>query len=197
MRYLVVAFISSEACPLFFLRKIKLSLSYIWGKCVRAWNSHTLPHLELQDRGKGFYSVPLCSVSLRLFSAVVKNHLALRSAVMWSPCLLWRQRTLPDVMCGPPCEPSAQPSCHNIWTDMPGKEGGTDCGTCWSHYLCGCACPLLLYLSHFICWCVITPNWQGDHQHWRSLTAARHLCFPPAETCFWRKFSELFQRMAE
>lgn len=37
-RYPVVAFVSSDICPLpgFFLRKVKILLSYSWGKCVHA-----------------------------------------------------------------------------------------------------------------------------------------------------------------
>lgn len=39
--------------------------------------------MELQDRGKGFYSFSLCSMALPFFSVGMKKHLALHCAVMW------------------------------------------------------------------------------------------------------------------
>lgn len=116
---------------LFFLRKNKLSLSYFWGKFVHACNHpHTLPHIELQDRAKEVYFFPLCSTSLPFFSVVMKN--TLLCTVQWCGVSLFPLKAEDTTRCGVVAHPvnlklSLKADiliCHDIWTDMPGKEGG-------------------------------------------------------------------------
>lgn len=96
--------------PAFFLRRIKQSISYFWHVCMPATSysclqSHTLPHIDLQDRGKGFYSSVFHTTAFVLCSDDKTPCSAPCSDVV-SPYFFWRQRILSDMVCAPICEPS-------------------------------------------------------------------------------------------